>query len=199
MNRPRLAIKSASKIFKNLLWQYFGNVSHDSATPEASIKTVKVKNHPNLRDTKLTWYSLSITRRFYFYGLKCGFRIHDFRLILSGLIVEVLAILEEFLQPSGYRTMINCTFPFNTTYDFCCFHGVMAQFKLGKHKFRIRPRCTFICTTFKSQKNSSNAQRVSALTTTILPTTSGTFRGLNNFGHEIYAPQTSTCLNIGNL
>ena len=49
---------------------------------------------------------------------------------------------------------------------------------------------------FKSHMKWSNAQCVNTPTTTILPTTAGTFHGLNCFGHVIYAPQTNTYPNI---
>ena len=42
----------------------------------------------------------------------------------------------------------------------------------------------------------TDAQRVSALTTTITPTTAGSF---NFFGHVTYAPQTFTYQNIAKL
>ena len=45
----------------------------------------------------------------------------------------------------------------------------------------------------------SNAQSVSAPTTTILPITLGTYHGMNCFSHMIYMPQTSTYQNIAKL
>ena len=54
-------------------------------------------------------------------------------------------------------------------------------------------RCTVICAGFKSQTEWCNAQRVSAPTTMILPTTEGTFnRCCNFFDHVIFSPQIST-------
>ena len=52
---------------------------------------------------------------------------------------------------------------------------------------------------FKSLMEWSNAQWVSALITMILPTTVGTYHGLNYFSHVIYTLQTSTYHNIVKL
>ena len=59
--------------------------------------------------------------------------------------------------------------------------------------FLIRQSCTFVCAT---SKDWTNAQRVNAPATTILPISSGTYNCLNSFGLAIYAPQTSTYKNI---
>ena len=45
----------------------------------------------------------------------------------------------------------------------------------------------------------SNVQHVSTPTTTILPTTAGTFHSLNSFRHVIYTLQTNTYWNIAKL
>ena len=50
-------------------------------------------------------------------------------------IIEVLVTQAKFLDPSDYCSIINCTFTFCTTNDFSCFHSIMAQFELVKHKF----------------------------------------------------------------
>ena len=72
------------------------------------------------------------------YVLDHSFRIHTFSPISSCLIVEIVAIQAKFLEQSGYCTVISVTFTFqNTTNGFGCFHGIMAQFKLVKHKFLI--------------------------------------------------------------
>ena len=46
---------------------------------------------------------------------------------------------------------------------------------------RIKLRCTFLFAIFKSHTVWKYAQRVDALTTVILPTTAGTFDGLDLF------------------
>ena len=65
-----------------------------------------------------------------------------------------------------------------------------------KKSSRTRTRCTFICTTFKSNKKWSNAQRVSIPTTTILSTIAGVYHGLNCLGFMICTSQTTTYKNI---
>ena len=70
------------------------------------------------------WISLS--------GLKHSLEIHAFRFTWLCLIVEVLATQANFLQASGYCSMVNRDFTFRTTNIFGCFCGVMAQFKLVK-------------------------------------------------------------------
>ena len=62
----------------------------------------------------------------------------------------------------------------------------MIQLELAKQY------CPFICEALKSRMEWSNVQHASALTTTILLTTAGTFHGLNYFGHVVYALQTTT-------
>ena len=68
----------------------------------------------------------------------------------------------------------------------------MVQVELEKHVM-------FLWTAFKSHMWWNNAQRVGALTTTILPITASTYHGSNNFGPVIYAPETSTYQNIAKL
>ena len=104
-----------------------------------------------------------------------------------SLIIKILAT--TFLEPFGYYTVINCVYTFHTTNAFSCICGVMAQFKFLNHKF---PNWNmFICTLFKSHIQWSNAQRVSPPTTSILPTTAGTYHGSNCFCHMINTPQIS--------
>ena len=50
----------------------------------------------------------------------------------------------------------------------------------------------FIFVAFKSHTEWNNAQRVSVLTTMILPATEGNDHVLNCFGHMIYVLQTNT-------
>ena len=64
----------------------------------------------------------------------------------------------------------------------------MARFEPGKYKFL--DISYIVCL---------SAQRVSALTTTILPTTAGTYQGLNWFGHGIKGMQINTYQNIAKL
>ena len=65
------------------------------------------------------------------------------------------------------------------------------RFSSNSSSSQIRHRSTIIWAAFKSHTEWSIAQRVSAPTTTILPTTAVSLHGLIYFGHWIYAPQTS--------
>ena len=58
---------------------------------------------------------------------------------------------------------------------------------------------TFIETTFKSVTRRSNYEPVKTPTRTKLPTTKGTYYGLNCFDYLIYAQKTNTYQNIGQL
>ena len=53
----------------------------------------------------------------------------------SYLTIKVLATKTLTLQSSGYCVAINRNFTFHTTNIFGCFHNVMAQFQLVRHKF----------------------------------------------------------------
>ena len=94
------------------------------------------------------------------------------------LIVEILATQRKSLEPSDYCTAINCAFTFLISNVFGCFCSISFQVRL---------------------QLSSHTQRISAPTTTILPTIVGTLHGLNFFVHLIYIQQTSTYENIGKL
>ena len=108
--------------------------------------------------------------RFYPYGLEHSLGIYGFRLSWPYLIVKTLANLEEFLAPSSYSKVINCTFTFDTTTVFSCFYDIIAQFELKTKSLKIMIFFTFLCNAFKSHGEGRNAQ-VSTSTTTILPTT----------------------------
>ena len=92
--------------------------------------------------------------------------------------------------PWTIRTVINCVFIFHATNVFGYFCSVMAQFEPIKHS-RIRLHCVFICMVLKGYMEWNNAQHVNTPSTTILPTTTGTFLSLNCFSHMIYTLQTS--------
>ena len=91
---------------------------------------LKVTNHIWLWDTKLAWYSQSVTCWICFYDLKHVLRIHCFRLTWLCLIVEFLATWAKFLQLSAYCTLVNYALSFHTV-------DVWAQFIFVKHKFPI--------------------------------------------------------------
>ena len=98
--------------------------------------------------------------------------IHRFRPACSCLIIKVLTTRANFLESSSYCTVINCSFNFCATTFKDCFCCVMAQFELVIYiRSRIKQRCIYISTTFKS------------LTTTIRAAT-------YCFTHVIYAPLT---------
>ena len=63
---------------------------------------------------------------------KYSLEIHHFRLTRPFLIIKVLANNINFLEPSGYYSVIDCVFTFCKTNVFGCFHGIMAQFSLIK-------------------------------------------------------------------
>ena len=84
---------------------------------------------------------------------------------------EVFAIWATFHEQCGFNTEINCTFNFLAANVFGCFHCDVAQSGHVNINSRNTSRCTFICVFFKSQDEWSNAQWVSAVTTTTLRTT----------------------------
>ena len=65
--------------------------------------------------------------------------------------------------------------------------------------FWIRRHWKLICAVFKLHTKWCNKQCVSASSTTILEITSGTYHGLNCFGHVVYTSQTSTYQTIAKL
>ena len=98
-------------------------------------KVMRVTNHTGLWDAQLSWYLLSDTYWICLYGLEHSLKIYGFRPTWTCLFVKVLAPWSEYLEPSGYCTVINCTFAFHKTNFFGSFHRIMAQFKFIKLKF----------------------------------------------------------------
>ena len=98
-------------------------------------KVVKVTNDTGLWDAKLTWLSQISTHQICLYALAHGLGIHNFSSTCSYFFVEGLAFRANFSEPSGYCTVVNCALAFCTKNIFGCFCGVVAQFKLGNHKF----------------------------------------------------------------
>ena len=145
---------------------------YNVAAPYAFVEVVKVMNHTGLWDFKLTWY-------FQYYLPEClcdlqhNFWINSFRPTWTCLIVEVLTTWTIFLEPSGYCTVINCTFIFHSTNIFGCFHGIVAWTMLHIHLcgFQIThvvKQCTCQCISYHDTTNHT----------------------LNCFGHVIYMLQT---------
>ena len=107
---------------------------HNSAAPGAFADFTKATNYAELRDAEIAWYSLSATYWIQFKGLKHGLGIHGFKSTWHSLIDKVLTTWTKFLEPSGYCSVINCVFIFDTINVFCCFGGVIAHFQLIKYK-----------------------------------------------------------------
>ena len=70
---------------------YFGNVMHNSPALDVFAGVMKMINHTGQWDTKLTWYSTSVTCKNCLVDLEYGLRIYIFRLTWSYLIIEILA------------------------------------------------------------------------------------------------------------
>ena len=85
----------------------------------------KWRVNSELWDAKLTSYTLNGTCQILLYGLKLDLRINAFRLTRPCMFINVLATWAKFLKPFGYCTVINCTFTFHVTNQFCCFQIVM--------------------------------------------------------------------------
>ena len=85
---------------------------HNSTALDAFVKVMKVTNYSGLWDSKLTWYFLNATHWICLYGLKQGLRIHGFIPPWLCLIIMFLIIQVKFLKPSGYWTVISCSFIF---------------------------------------------------------------------------------------
>ena len=111
------------------------------------------------------------------------FRILSFKPTWPFLIVKIVATQAKFLKPSSYCTVINYASTFYATNVFSCFHT-------HKALLFIRLYCIFICSTFKSCLEWTNAH-ISTPTATIIPTTMTISYGLNYFGNMIYISQTS--------
>ena len=157
---------------------------------------LKVINHTGLWDAKLAWYSPDATHQICHYGLEHKLRIHGIRPTWPCLIIEVLATWVEFLQPSGYYTTINCAITFCTTNVFWgSFHGIMALFKLIKHKFLNLSMlhihlCSFQIT--HAMKQCTMCQHTNYHNTT--KSQHVPFHSLNCFSHIIYTLQTTKIL-----
>ena len=161
----------------NTIFQLTFIPGHNSAAPDALLKFWRW--WPTLDwDAKLAWYSPRATCWICFCSLEHGLGIHGFK-------------------PTGYPSDISRTILF--LYCDYLLHN-MAEFKLTKHKL---PNLTtwhiLTCAALKSHVVQSNAQHVSALSITILPTTVGTFHSLNCFGHGISTSQTNSYANIAKL
>ena len=133
---------------------------------------------PNSPDTAPCWICLN--------GLVHCFTIHGFRPTWPCLIIKVLATRAKLLDPSDYWEEINCTFTFYTTNVFWLFPQHYGPVQTLNKSSQIRLHCMFICMNFKWYTERRNAQHVSAPTTTILPTTAGTFHSFSCFRHMIY-------------
>ena len=138
---------------------YFGNIRHNSAALDTMPKLWKRTNPTGQWETKLAWYSLGVTYLICFYALEQIFRIHDIRSTWPCQIFNVLASGAKFLPPSGYITVINCTFSFYTINDFGSFCRIMVQFELLKHKFSHKT--SLICCCFQIQTRSKTMHNMS--------------------------------------
>ena len=128
----------------------------------------KRTNHTRLWTADITWYSSSATCRNCLCGLNHEIGILNFWLTSSGS--PRFCNSSKFLELFYFCTVINWAINFCTRNGFRCFHGVISQIELYCICSRISCHCTFFQTTFRSYKDWSNAQRISAPTTTILPT-----------------------------
>ena len=109
--------------------QYFGNIRHNSTALDAFVEVVKLTK---LHWTMRCWIWVLLAR---FTSMVCNsLKIYGFRPTWSCLIIKVLTTQTKFLEQSGYCTVINYTFNFQTNV-FDCFCRVMTQFKLVKHNF----------------------------------------------------------------
>ena len=126
---------------------------------------------------ELTWYSPSTTHRISLNDLGHGFGINTFRSSLPCQIVDVLTTGAKFLRVSSITQQMFLV-------------ASAALWPNSKSSSINNSLYTFIFATFKSFTAWTNAQCISALTTTILLTTADTFHGLNCFGHVVYALQT---------
>ena len=136
-------------------------------------------------DAEFAWYSLNSTRWTCLYGFEYDLGIHGFKPTWPCLIIELLAAQVKFLQASCYYP----PFIFRTNV-FGCFRTDVAHFELFKHKMPNQIMLSVHLYCFQIMLW-SNALRVSAPTTTILPNTKSALYSLNCFGHVIFAQQTS--------
>ena len=112
---PQISGKSSSEASFVISWfnsqgeskvlQYFGKMRHNSVAPDTFVMAIKMMNHIGLWDADLAWYPPTATHRIWLYWVRYR---------------------NQFLDPSGYCSVINCIFTFHTANVFGCFHGVMA-------------------------------------------------------------------------
>ena len=154
----------------------------------------QVAEHKGLRDAELAWYSSSVTCCICLYGLNQNLGIHVFRPSWPYLIVEVLATRAKFIDLSSY-----CAFTLHPKNDFACFWDLGLSLNSKTKGSQIGLLCKIIRVVLKARTEWINSQRVSGLTTLILPTSADTFHGLNWSGLVIYSRQTSLYRNIAKL
>ena len=99
------------------------------------VDIMKGMNHYGLWDVELIWHPLSTTYQICHYDFEHSLRIHSLRPTWPCLIIKFVANWAKFLEPSDYKTVINCTFTFHTANVFSCFCSVMAQFEHVNHEF----------------------------------------------------------------
>ena len=87
-----------------------------------------------LIDHELTWYYQSVTHRIYLKSFEYGHGIYIFKHNWIFFIIKLFEIHMKFLEPSGF----NYTVIFPISNCFSCFHVVIAQLELEKHKFPNR-------------------------------------------------------------
>ena len=116
-------------------------------------------NQTELRDSELTWYYASSPHQICFSCLEHGLGIHAFMPTWPCLIVEFLPIQVKFLEPSGYCTVINCTFTFHTKNVLGCFFNIMDQFELVKHRTTLHVHLCGFLIRYKAMHNMSAYQQ----------------------------------------
>ena len=98
--------------------QYIGNGMHNQPAADIFIEIVNLILSSVLEHDKLAWYPLSTTHWICLYGLEQSLWIYGFIPIWHSFTVLWLTALS----------------PFAHQIHFCCFHGVITQFELVKHK-----------------------------------------------------------------
>ena len=63
--------------------------------------------YTQLWDVKLAWYFLTVNHRIYLSNMEYSLRIHNFSPSWLCLIFKILPTWTNFLEPSGYSTVIN--------------------------------------------------------------------------------------------
>ena len=142
--------------------------------------------------TTLSWYSPSATHQIYL-----GARPRNPRFLASLTLPK----RRGSCNPSGISSSICLLYCNQLRLQILrneYFWSLPQHYDPVRTTYPRRLRCTFICRAFKSHSEWSN-ERVSALTTMILPTAAGIYLGLNSFSHVIYVSQTSTYQNIAKL